>query len=272
MALIEKAMPLSGGAGLNFSIIGGTEEPINPKENTIWINTDINIGEYQFLPTEPTTRSNGTELQEGDVWFLTGFLSAIPFNALKTNCVMIYPVAIKQYVGNTWNFVGMKCYQQGQWHGLDLIILDANGFNLTYTGDFYKTYSGGTTGSGSVTINSNNIKINSSAKKESEVWYNTTCCHDTLVDTTGYSTLEVAYSSYKDTNYPYSNVRVNVGVAAVNNDTSFLANTSKSGASSGTLTVDISNINQKVYIKIVVGAYFYDYGGTGATITGIKLY
>ena len=40
----------------NFNIINGLEEPINPKENTIWVNSNIDIGEYQFSITQPTTR------------------------------------------------------------------------------------------------------------------------------------------------------------------------------------------------------------------------
>ena len=47
MAIVERAMPLSGG-GLNFKIVGGTTEPTNPKENTVWINTDVDIGEWQM--------------------------------------------------------------------------------------------------------------------------------------------------------------------------------------------------------------------------------
>lgn len=44
-----------GGAGLNFKIVGGAARPQNPKENTIWINTDTAIGEYVFR-AEPNNK------------------------------------------------------------------------------------------------------------------------------------------------------------------------------------------------------------------------
>ena len=57
-----------GGAGLNFKIVGGTTRPETPRENTIWINTDTAIGEYQFSSTQPATRADGSSLQTGDAW------------------------------------------------------------------------------------------------------------------------------------------------------------------------------------------------------------
>ena len=39
--------------GLNFEIVGGTAEPSNPEENTIWVNTDTNITGWEFSANEP---------------------------------------------------------------------------------------------------------------------------------------------------------------------------------------------------------------------------
>lgn len=43
----------SGGTSLNFKVVGGTTAPSNPKENTIWVNTDHKITEWHFGADEP---------------------------------------------------------------------------------------------------------------------------------------------------------------------------------------------------------------------------
>ena len=42
-----------GGVPLNFKIVGGTTEPTNPKENTIWVNTDTAIKGWHFSADDP---------------------------------------------------------------------------------------------------------------------------------------------------------------------------------------------------------------------------
>lgn len=43
----------AGGAALNFKVVGGAVEPSNPKENTIWVNTDVPIPEWMFSAEQP---------------------------------------------------------------------------------------------------------------------------------------------------------------------------------------------------------------------------
>lgn len=42
-----------GPAGLNFEIVGGTTQPTNPKENTIWVNTAQDIHRWDFNAANP---------------------------------------------------------------------------------------------------------------------------------------------------------------------------------------------------------------------------
>lgn len=86
----------TGGEELNFEIIGGTTEPSNPIENTIWINTSTAIDSYVFSYTEPTNP------KEGMVWIATGTNSENEFNALKVNNITIYPSTVKQYENGAW--------------------------------------------------------------------------------------------------------------------------------------------------------------------------
>jgi hypothetical protein len=48
-----------GSNPLNFKVVGGTSEPANPKENTIWINTDENITDWAFSADESFLKKLG---------------------------------------------------------------------------------------------------------------------------------------------------------------------------------------------------------------------
>ena len=56
MNLIGQAIT-TGGAGLNFKVVGGTVAPANPKENTIWVNTPNRIAGWIFSNTDPLLNS-----------------------------------------------------------------------------------------------------------------------------------------------------------------------------------------------------------------------
>lgn len=53
---------LSGGGGLNLKAVSGTSAPTNPKENTVWVNTDIDIHSYAFSATQPHRVSKNKNL------------------------------------------------------------------------------------------------------------------------------------------------------------------------------------------------------------------
>ena len=73
---------MSGGGSnpLNFKVVGNPQ-PANPKENTIWVNTDVSITSWIFSATEPEAPSDGA------IWILPGTAGA-SFNALKKNGIM----------------------------------------------------------------------------------------------------------------------------------------------------------------------------------------
>ena len=107
------------GVELNFEIVGGTTEPTNSTDNTIWVNTDTEISSWAFSATEP---SNPTE---GMVWILVGVSSAFEFNALKENTNQIYPISAKQYVSGTFVNKHVKSYQGGEWKNwIEIIDFD----------------------------------------------------------------------------------------------------------------------------------------------------
>lgn len=93
---------------INFKVVGNPQ-PANPKENTIWVNTDAKITGWYFSATQPEN------LAEGMVWFSTGSSSHIPFNSLKKNGLMAYPITAKQYINGALVYKEAKIYQVGSW-------------------------------------------------------------------------------------------------------------------------------------------------------------
>lgn len=99
---------------LNFKVIGyATEELLlaaTPKENTIGCITVHDITGYHFATTQPEN------MAEGEVWFGTGSASAAPFNAVKKNTIIVYPISAKQMVGGALVDVTVKIYQNEKWN------------------------------------------------------------------------------------------------------------------------------------------------------------
>lgn len=95
------------GVKLNFEIIGGTVEPFDTIENTIWVNTDTEITGYQFSATEPK------EAFDGKVWIYIGSSSHASFDIVDN--VSIYPIYAKQYISGKWVDKAAKIYQGNGW-------------------------------------------------------------------------------------------------------------------------------------------------------------
>ena len=98
-----------GGAGLNFSIVGGLSRPESPKANTIWAKTDIPIAGWAMSSSEPTDPYNGM------VWIVTGSNSKVAFNASKKNALMVYPTSCKQFADGAWANVTAESYIEEEW-------------------------------------------------------------------------------------------------------------------------------------------------------------
>lgn len=122
-----------GGNPLNFKVVGGATEPSNPKENTIWVNTDKEITGWHFASEQPE------DMKEGEVWFQTGSYSPSEFNALKKNNVTVYPISAKQMVSGALKDVVAKTYQGGKWvDWWNGALFDNGDENIGVTGGWVK--------------------------------------------------------------------------------------------------------------------------------------
>ena len=109
MALVEKAVPV-GGAALNFTVVGGTAQPENPKENTVWIITDVDVPGWVFADEAISGLPNH------GVWIQTGSSGKRgSFNALKKNGIYVYPIGAQQWVDTGWVVRNVKIYKNGSW-------------------------------------------------------------------------------------------------------------------------------------------------------------
>ena len=118
-------LAIQGGVELNFEVVGGTTQPANPKENTIWVNTSNEITGWIFSAEEP----EAPEL--GMVWFAVGLSSPVEFNALKENTLQVYPALAKQYAIGEWSESPAKIYQGEKWVNLeDTLLPPVDGWNF----------------------------------------------------------------------------------------------------------------------------------------------
>lgn len=122
-----------GSDGLNFSVVGGTAAPSNPKENMIWIDTDVKITSWIFSATEPADSA------EGMVWISTSASSSVAFNALKKNGLQIYPIYAKQFISGAWVSVTPMSYQGGEWKYWYLVIVRNGVAKVDFSGNVRNT-------------------------------------------------------------------------------------------------------------------------------------
>lgn len=101
---------MTGGANpLNFKVVCGSVQPAAPAENTLWVNTPNPVAAWVFSANEPE------QPLEGTVWFSCSTAAKTPFNALKSNGLMVYPSKCSQYISSAWQSREAMIYKDGAW-------------------------------------------------------------------------------------------------------------------------------------------------------------
>ena len=174
-----------GGNPLNFKVVGNPQ-PSNPKENTIWINTDDKITSYLFNATQPTNPT------EGMAWIATDTSSSAEFNALKKNGIQVYPIYAKQYVSGAWVEKTAKTYQNGEW------VDWWNGELYDYGNEFEFVTGGWSSNGYKVYGKGGTISKGTDGKLNTQGIFGT----EKLIKTTGYNRVRfIGYSSVNDTDH-----------------------------------------------------------------------
>lgn len=222
---------LGGGTSLNFKVVGNPQ-PTNPKENTIWLNTDVPIGRWYFSATQPEG------LNAGDVWFSIGASSPVAFNALKKNGVMVYPISAKQYIDGALVDKTAKSHQDGEW--VDWKLPDLVFFDGTLNTEVVGTMSGNVK---NPSVSSGQLRCYAGGNQSNTA---NTSTHDKYIDVTEYNTLTLnaVSASY-----------ITAGtVRLINESGSSVGSVSCNRDSYGVKSIDISKVSGKVKLEVTIYA------------------
>lgn len=121
---VSSIQAIKAGNGSNITVVGGTTQPENPEINTIWVNTDMEIGKWYATPDEPTSP------EEGDVWM---HLKASSFSVeiAEENSMVIEISNVYQYSSGEWVQRSIQIFRNGSWEEAslnELTLLDTDGW------------------------------------------------------------------------------------------------------------------------------------------------
>lgn len=96
--------------GSELTIVGATTRPAKPTQNTIWVDTDVEITDYVLSATEPENHVDGM------VWITIGNSGITKVaSPIGGDWITVCPLSAKQYVNGTWVLVDAMLYQYGEW-------------------------------------------------------------------------------------------------------------------------------------------------------------
>lgn len=109
----------------NFEIIASEEKPLNPKNNTLWLKTSEQIGEWVISRKPPKNRGDGSELENFDIWIeTTRENSIINFNAVNNYGINIMLANVYIRKQQHWYWVSWQFFQQKLWYPDNIYIFD----------------------------------------------------------------------------------------------------------------------------------------------------
>lgn len=229
-----------GGTSLNFTVVGNPK-PANPKENTIWLNTDVAIPGWTFNAADPGSG------EEGSVCIKTGNSSNYPFNALKKNSLMVYPLYAEQYSTNAWNIVESEIFKDGVWNPLLAEVALFDGVLNTATFGDYVAQDG--------------VQNFSIYNGDIRFYYYNSSRFTKLFDVTAFNRIEM-YIKY------YNSIGVEIYLVDESGKKNKLVR-SGTEASGSTVTYDVSAYTGKYYVQLVTGQKPND-TTTYSTVSSIK--
>ena len=242
----------AGGAPLNFKLVGNPQ-PANPRENTIWVNTDARITGWVFSATEPEAPA------EGMVWIQTGRTSLVKFNMLKRNTAMVYPLVAWQYGNGTWEKKPAQTFQNDKWNEWVTYLF--------YYGNKYEDITGGWTprtknGDAFATIGEDAITFRAAASISADKQMYASAFTTNKIDVSHFTRMKVVMNIL-GRNYPSSNAWVYCGLHdAPKGDTwnNYVAVTTNGNVAEGprTVEVDLTNVTGAHYVGVTNNNYIND--------------
>ena len=231
------------GGGLSFQVIGNPK-PKNPVEGVVWVNTDIDITGYFLSAEQPEN------LTEGNLWIKISDSSNVEIGTpLGKDYITIMLDSVSQYVDGNWVSAEAKSFQNGVW-------VDFWNGDLYDAGNEFEYITGGWVSTFDViSWNNNNVSEQAATKsgklitlKASNVYSASPINTKNKIDVTPYKTLSVDITVKSGfVNLYLTNALSRVIGPGADNGWMVAA---KESLSTGTVTVDLSGINENVYIVI----------------------
>lgn len=238
---LDELSPNSGSIQVNYSVVGSPNEPENPTENMIWVQTEDMNG-YVLSKNEPKNPSDGF------VWISLGDSSSVAFHTLKIGDVEVdevLPLSAKQYISNVWVDVAAKIHQGDAWveFAQELYIFkEGVGLSEGYTGRFTNPESGS-----EIYIKPEKIVWASKVGSGNNFWI------DPKIDVTQYSKLHVELACLETFDNTHS-VTIGVGEnapSAILSPGDFIASVPGIAKSDRKIyEVELANVDKSVFIKL----------------------
>lgn len=92
----KTAIRALSGIGMNLHVVGGTTQPTDAKENTIWVNTSVDIGKWTVSLEAPESPAIG------DVWIEFNAEGGNELDIGDANSVIIVYRGVYQYTSDGW--------------------------------------------------------------------------------------------------------------------------------------------------------------------------
>lgn len=117
MSIIGRAITVGGGSGINLKVVGGTTQPSNPKENTIWVKTSSAVGNVYYTAVAPSSPALN------DIWISVHPTYVTRYIPISDKPYTQLPVSFCcQYDGNYWQGKETMVYMNSAWKGLKLLL------------------------------------------------------------------------------------------------------------------------------------------------------
>ncbi len=228
-----------GGVTVNYKLVGGTTEPINPKENTIWVNTDAEMADFSIEATNGFAEPN-----EGDVWISTNIDADVSFTVDKKHRLMIYPAVTYQYINGVWAVKEARLFTGISWKQFsfnDLAIFNNGDYPIEWVEADYTTNG---QGANSFSLNNRiNILANYAGGSLPRVVAAVT---DTAIDITGYNTIFFEISQDSTASSYYLGVNDTKQTDATGKMVKHIVTQTK-----GISSLDVSDITGEMYVMVL---------------------
>jgi len=121
MSIVGRGISVGGGGGLKVKVVGGTTQPSNPKEGTIWVKTSSDIGNVYFTNASPESPALN------DIWICVNESWISRYIPISEKPYTQLPVGFCcQWNGSYWNGRESKVYMNSEWCALTLVLAHKN--------------------------------------------------------------------------------------------------------------------------------------------------